>query len=300
MAPVRRPPTGPADECAALHLGGRAARWGNLGCWHPGLPGANASYADAAEALALAVAQAAGVQDGERVLALGCGEGEELALVRRLWPHAQCWGVEADPARWRRGCSGPAAPDHAAGRWLLGSAVQPPPALVPGTFDRLLVVDAAYHFVPREAFLAAAARLLRPGGTLAYTDLAPARTPASRARHGAVLALAARLCGLSGGRLLPLADQVARLQSQGFGAVQVQDLSEPVLGGFAAFVQRHAAAHGLSLLQPAWRRTALTARLIGPCRRAGLGYVLLSAVRQPAGAADAPSPGAGSSADATA
>lgn len=300
MAPARSSPTGPSDECAALHWGGRPARWGNLGCWRTGPPGADGSYADAAEALALAVAQAAGVQDGEQVLALGCGEGEELALARRLWPRAQWWGLEADAARWRRGCSGPAAPEHAAGRWLLGSAEQPPPALAPGTFDRLLVVDAAYHFVPREAFLDAAARLLRPGGTLAYTDLFQARPPAAPAGHRAVLALAARLCGLSGGRLLTLADQAARLQSRGFGAVQAQDLSEPVLGGFAAFVRRQALAHGLSLRQPAWRRPALTARLIGPCRRAGLGYGLLSAVRQPSGVAGAPSAVVGSSADATA
>jgi hypothetical protein len=66
-------------------------------------------------------------------------------------------------------------------------------------------------------------------------------------------------------------------------------LDAAVLDGFARFVQRQAAAHGLRPWQSGWRRVAATAALIPPCRAAGLGYALLSA-RVPAASAGSSAP----------
>ena len=64
-------PHTPADRVAPvtadarrLHEGGRAGAWGSLGLWAPDTP----DYFGAAAALAAAVARAAGLQPGERVL----------------------------------------------------------------------------------------------------------------------------------------------------------------------------------------------------------------------------------------
>ena len=148
----------------------------------------------------------------------------------------------------------------------------------------MVCVDAAYHLSPRSGFLAGAWQALRPGGRLAYTDLVLSRS----ASPGTGLRWAARACGVDLQELLPLPGQVQRLQQAGFDAVGTQSLDDAVLGGFARFVQRQQAVLGPRAWHPAWWRPALTARLIPPCRVAGLGYALLVATKpeanKPAGA----------------
>jgi len=239
-----------------LHAGGRPGAWGNLGLWDASTP----DYLGAARALAVAVAQAAGLRAGDRVLAVACGAGEELRLWQQDFGAAEVTGVEADAASARLArLRAPAARVlEGPGTALLDLGLRE------GHFDRVLCVDAAYHLQPRQAFLQAARRLLRPGGTLAYTDLV-----AERAHP--LLRGAARLCGLHADTLRPAAAQRLDLQALGFGDIRFERLDEAVLGGFARFVQQRRVAPWH------WPRVATTAALIGPCRAAGLGYAMLSA-----------------------
>ena len=242
-----------------LLQGGRPGTWGNLGLWADGGDApdliATTDYAGACRALALAVGDAAGLQPGARVLSLACGAGDELLLWTDHFGASRVLGVEVDPA---------------AARLAQGLAAHPAAA---GPFDAIVCVDAAYHLVPRAAWLASAWQRLRPGGRLAYADLT------LQHRASPLLRTAARLCGVPAADLLPLAGQVQRLQAAGFTGVQARVLDGPVLGGFARFVQRQAAAQRLRPWQPGWRAVATTAALIAPCRAAGLGYALLSATR---------------------
>jgi len=239
-----------------LHAGGRPGAWGNLGLWDAATP----DYFGACQALASAVAKATGLKPGDRVLAVACGAGEELRLWQEDFGAAEVAGVEADPASARRART--LAPGA---RVLEGSGVTLLELGLPeGYFDRVLCVDAAYHLQPRQAFLQAARRLLRPGGTLAYTDLVSERA------HP-VLRGAARLCGLHEDALLPAQAQQQRLLALGYTEVRIERLDEAVLGGFARFVRRQ------DIAPWHWPRVATTAALIGPCRAAGLGYAMLSA-----------------------
>lgn len=263
----------PTAERALLHRGGRRGTWGSLGLWHEG----DEDYAVACEALATAVGQAAGVQAGDRVLSVACGAGDELLLWLLHFGAAHALGVELDPmlvrAAERLTASHPGGVALRAGSGTALSSL----GLLPQSFDRVLCVDAAYHLRPRLAFLQGAWSLLRSGGCLAYTDLcldsvgAPWRAPLVRN--------AARLCGVAARELQSPADQAARLQQLGFEDVQVQRLDEPVLGGFARYVNQQGRRISRTAWHPDWRRPGLTARLIGPCRAAGLGYVLLAATR---------------------
>jgi SAM-dependent methyltransferase len=201
-------------------------------------------YASAAEALARRVGMAAGLARGQRVLSLASGAGDELRLWREAFGAAQATGTERD--------SGPV------------------PA---GPFDAVLCVDAAYHFSPRADFLAQAFERLRPGGRLAFTDL----TLSGRAGLG--LRTAARLCGLSAADLLPLAQRSRALRAAGFVDVVAEPLEAEVLDGFVAFVAAQRRRLGAEATGPAWRRVAVTAALIPPCRAAGLGYALFAARR---------------------
>ena len=258
-----------------LHRGGAPGHWGSLGLW-PGAPGHHTpdetDYAGACRALALAVGHAAGLQPGSRVLSLACGAGDELLLWAGHFGAAQVLGVEIDPA------SADLAARQAAGtaaiQVLCRSALALPAELaLAGPFDAIVCVDAAYHLAPRSAFLADALQRLRPGGRLAFCDLT------LRAGSSPLLRAAARLCGVPAADLLPLPQQVQRLQALGFARVQARELDDPVLGGFARFVRRQAASQRLRPWQAGWRAAATTAALVGPCRAAGLGYALLSASR---------------------
>ena len=264
-----------------LHQGGRPGTWGNLGLWADGSDTAAPAtdYAGACHALAAAVGEAANLQPGARVLSLACGAGDELLLWTDPFGATSVLGVERDPTAARLAQALTAG--HPGIQVLCGSALaldgQPAAA---GPFDAIVCVDAAYHLAPRAAWLASVWPRLRPGGRLAYADLT------LQHRASPLLRTAARLCGVPAADLLPLAGQVQRLQAAGFTGVQARVLDGPVLGGFARFVQRQAAAQQLRPWQPGWRAVATTAALIPPCRAAGLGYALLSATR-PAGSASA-------------
>ena len=269
----------PTAERALLHRGGRRGTWGSLGLWHDG----EDDYASACEALALAVGRAAAVQRGDRVLSVACGAGDELLLWLQHCGASTVVGVEQDPLlvgaaeRLVLGAGLFGGAHHAGVVLRVGSGTRLQAlGLAPQSFDRVLCVDAAYHLRPRAAFLQGARALLRPGGRLAYTDLCldslgpPWRAPLL----GPIVRSAARLCGLAAHELLSPAEQAARLQQLGFVDVQVQRLDEPVLGGFARYVVQQGRRISRTAWHPDWRRPGLTARLIGPCRAAGLGYVL--------------------------
>jgi SAM-dependent methyltransferase len=291
-------------ERALLHRGGRAGTWGSLGLWHEGVD----DYAGACAALARAVGQAAGIRPGDRVLSLACGAGDELLLWAREFGAAEVLGLELDPrlvaaARGRvdsqaRGLGG-AREDpaplprgcrievrQADLRQLARAGGAAAGAIAPGqlgSFDCVVCVDAAYWLGPRATLWRSVAPLLRPGGRLAYTDLclgAP-RQPAWRWALRGAAALAR----------VPLADVPAAeghalaLRQAGLVHVRAERLDALVLAGFAAHVRNQEPRIGRTALHPDWRRPGLTARLIGPCRAAGLGYVLMSGERLPGNAA---------------
>lgn len=274
----------PSAERALLHRGGRRGTWGSLGLWADG----EDDYALACQALATAVGLAAALGTGERVLSVACGAGDELLLWAGPFGAAQVLGIEHDAGlvqaarRLTATEAGRIQVQQGSGADLLTLG------LTAQGFDRVLCVDAAYHLRPRPHFLQAAWALLRPGGRLAYTDLC--LEPGQLPWRAPLLQGAAWLCGLRSQDLLPAATQAERLQRQGFVDVQLQRLDAPVLGGFARYVRTQGRRVARSVWHRDWRRPGLTGRLIGPCRAAGLGYVLLSATKPDDAAPAAPLP----------
>lgn len=259
------------NESELLHADGARSSWANLGLWAQGR-----DYAQACAALAQAVGEAARLAPGDHVLSLGCGAGEELLHWAQHFGAGAVVGIEADPAAAHQAHTLAQRGGHGSRITVLGQSALPQhTAFTPELFDAVVAVDAAYHFSPRATFLQAALASLAPKGRLSYTDLSlPAGAVAARA-----LRLAARLCGIDGSQLDTLQGQQQRLSALGFVDVQARPLDEAVLDGFARFVAQQRQRLGPRAKGPGWRRVAATARLIGPGRALGLGYVLLSARR---------------------
>jgi len=114
------------------------------------------------------IAQAA-IAPGHDVLDLGSGTGTLALMVKERCPEARVCGVDVDPcilAIARRKASA-ASRDV---RFVEGSATDPPFAA--GSFDRILTTLVLHHLTTpqKRAALAAARRLLRPGGELHVAD----------------------------------------------------------------------------------------------------------------------------------
>lgn len=251
-----------------LHKGGRSATWSNLGLWNEATP----DYAAACTALARAVAEAAGLRAGQRVLAAGCGAGDELRLWREDFGAGEVLGLEIDSALQ------PAAQALAGVEVRLGSGTAMAAAGVPqGHFDHVLAVDAAFFMTPREAFLREAASALRPGGRLAYTDLTLQR--GSTLFNRILFTPGTLMSGVALNRLPAPPAQLQALRDAGFTDIRVQPLDTAVLDGFSRFVWRHGPTLGSMQLSRAWQHIAYTAALIKPCRWLGMGCALFSATR---------------------
>lgn len=86
------------------------------------------------------------------------------------------------------------------------------------TFDRLISQEAWLHIPDKETLLSEVARVMRPGGYLAFTDIV-LRTSLTEAEH-------ARLSEeMRASRLIPASDYIRLLEARGCEAVMSEDLS---------------------------------------------------------------------------
>lgn len=272
----------PADETALLHRGGHPAGWGNLGLW-PAAGAEPVDYATAAEALARAVGEAAGLGPGQRVLSVASGAGDELVLWAEAFGVGEAWGLEPDPVRTARARDrierwsmsrerGADARLHAVAADLQGLDAL---ATATGPFDAIVCVDALYHLGPRAEALRQLAARLRPGGRLAFTDL----VPRAGGLRGRLLRSLADRAGLAGHDWIAPSAWPAALQAAGLTLHTMDDLDGPVLDGFVRFVERQQRLLGADASGPGWQRVRATARLLPLARRLGLGKVRVVAER---------------------
>ncbi len=249
-------------------------RWRNLGLWPPS---GDSDYASACSALANRVGDLAGVGATTAVLDVGCGAGESL----RLWASRGArLVVGADAAPPAGSDARVVRCDAATVGSLRGGAAPSVP------FDAVVCVDAAYHFAPhRLAFFEGAHAALADGGRLALADVVAGGGEGSRSR---ACRLARRVVSLlmrvPAPNLCEAGAYEKSLRAAGFEQVELEVVTERVVGGFERFATAHAASFGRPPDWDGWSWSSVgnAGRAIGwAFRAARLDYVLVSA-RKPA------------------
>lgn len=233
-------------------------QWGNLGLWE-----GVRDYAEACEALAVRLAEAAGLRAGSRVLDIGFGHGDQVLVWKRRFDVGPVTGIEVDPhglAEAQRRLA--AFPDVDLG---LDRPWQDE------HYDAVLALDCAYHFEHRQALFRRVLQALRHGGVLALTDLTLAKPPGGLARR--MMSRLARACDIPAENLMTAEGYARQLEALGFTQVRIERL-DGVLDGFSRFISQH----GPPPFSSGWARiliSAMAARWLA--RKDAVHYVLVTA-----------------------
>ncbi len=149
---------------------GQAGRSVHLGHWdRPQVAGnERAEFGRAQARLDEILLQMADLQPGQRVLDVGCGLGGTLQTINQRMSGMALTGLNND-TRQLELCRGIEPENGNRLSWQEGDACSLPFAAA--SYDRLLCIEAMFHFASRRAFFAEAARVLRPGGVLVATDI---------------------------------------------------------------------------------------------------------------------------------
>jgi len=207
----------------------------NFGYWRDLSPEPG-SLGRANAALFRLVGEAAGLgPQAIDVLDVGCGFGTGTAWwLQNLGPQrivglnlskfqlGRCASIAAE-----RGLS-----DRA--RFVCGSATDMP--FEDARFDRIVSVEAAFHFDLREDFLREAFRVLRPGGRLALTDIIVS-PPTSLARR-LQLAVLRRSVQIPEGNTYGLGAYGEKLAAAGFEVLELRSIRTEVLVPYFRWVLR--------------------------------------------------------------
>ena len=108
------------------------------------------------------------LQDGHTVVDIGCGLGGSLRMASDLIGAGHLIGVNIDP-RQLEICKEHAISNDNRVSWLLNDACNI--QLEDGISDRILSLEAMFHFSSRDAFLSEASRLLSTNGRLVCSDI---------------------------------------------------------------------------------------------------------------------------------
>lgn len=204
-------------------------RFQNMGYWTDG----TTTFDDAAIALTRVVAEAAEFCDGDRILDVGCGFGDQDFVWIEEHSPERLVAVDINPAHIE------VARETARDRNLsdqlefrVASAVDL--SSLEETFDKVVSLEAAHEFMTREAFFSEAYRVLSSGGRLVTTDLLP--LPGRKVQHFTIHP------ANNYSRIV----YAEKLWQAGFVNVKIQSLRELVLKPFEKYMETLVHARGLA------------------------------------------------------
>lgn len=217
----------------------------NMGYWRGLDVSREGSLWAATQALFDLVARAADLSPAdEAVLDAGCGFGTNAVHCLQHHGPRRVVGInlsQAQLAHCHRLATAAGLGERAA--FLRASATAMP--FADGTFDKVVSVEAAFHFAPRTDFLREAYRVLRPGGVLALADLVPVPPPGALRRMQ--LAVLRRSLQIPESNVYGLDTYRENLAAAGFQIEQLASIRDDVLPHYPRWLLRHRGAQLLPL-----------------------------------------------------
>ena len=224
-------------------------QWANLGLWGEStyLKTENC-YPAAAESLARKLGKAAQLGKNHSVYDAGFGGGEQFRLWRAVFKVGHITGRDICPKHVELALQRIETLGIQKDLDLnIGDAARPDD-LDSNSFDRVVSLDAAYHFKTREDFLKSSFRILKPGGRIAFTDLLLPVLDAERTSHDDFSNMesykklswkirgTAKACGIVTANLITNVELKKQLQSLGYEDIKFQNYDEFVWSGFIKYI----------------------------------------------------------------
>lgn len=213
-----------------------APGWLNLGLWDG--PGDASEAPHAVRRLVETLARE--LPPGGAVLDVGNGLGAQDGVIAEVVGPERLIAVNITESQLRAGRARLGAADA---QPVLGDAVRLP--VRDGSIDGVISVEAAFHFPSRARFFAEAVRVLRPGGVLAFSDVATERI-APRTPGELIAGLSnLRIWGMGRANLASSQQILEAMVAAGFVEVGVQKVGAwvfpPAIKLFRSRIETHGA-----------------------------------------------------------
>jgi SAM-dependent methyltransferase len=145
-------------------------------------------------------------------------------------------------------------------QFINADAVEYVASLPTASVDRILVLDCVYHFPSRQRFLDECARILRPDGKLAMTDLI--QGDRVTAFQHFLMRIIFLLTDVPFSNFMKKKDYLQSFAKAGFTGVSIEDISEDVFPGLSLFMHRHRGEMGQFGIDGRWTGFLLFARIL--------------------------------------
>lgn len=174
------------------------------------------------------------------VLDVGCGYGTNALACMEAFGPQRIVALNIAGEQIARGRQVLAASRFAARvAFQQGSAVRIPQP--DASFDKVVSIEAAFHFPPRSAFLREARRVLRPGGLLAIADLVP--VPPTNPLQRGILGVARRILQIPAQNVYGLDRYREELEDAGFAVESITSIRQHVFPHYPQWVLKHRTRH---------------------------------------------------------
>jgi len=266
-------------DLAELALNRDNQSWGNLGYWKK-----DTEYSGACRALALLLGEDARLDEQSVVFDAGFGCGDQLSLWLTHFRVVQVRGVNLSRSQTA----------HARDRLAEAGFPAAAAAIVQGDINddqawhatlgtdrpsHVLALDCAYHFPSRLEFIALAHQHLASAGRIALTDFMLADQHRTDTITHRLLRWMLRRSHIAEANVVHRIRYLHQLREAGFEKVQIVDISQHVMPGFAHFVRTFQGK-----ARAGWKarlKYAVTGRFLQCAyRRSILRYCLISATKK--------------------